>query len=271
MSELVLSASSADAYGSCHYRWYLTYIESSSGEQGIPQAVGLGVHAAVEDYYNARLRGDRLSPEEILAAGRESFDLVYLTESAEITEPSEDPVKARKEGRRVTDAYLTDVGPNVNPVYVEQPGLIIVNGIAYSFHFDLSDDQDVVRDTKVKRAKPRRGMEDYLFQGIGYALGFRNLTGRVETDYQLDIMIRLKRDPPYHFPIRHGGPFDDYEIGAFAERLTRIAAGINRGDFAPTGLDEDPSTCKFCPARPICGPYADAHPEETPNATAQDD
>lgn len=271
MSELVLSASSVDAYGSCHYRWFLAYIESTPGEQGIPQAVGLGVHAAVEDYYNGRLRGDKLSHEEVLAAGRESFDLMFMVQSAEISEPSEDPIKARKEGRRVTEVYLTDVGPNVNPVYVELPGRIVVNDIPYSFHIDLVDDQDVVRDTKVKRAMPRRGMRDYLFQGIGYALGFRDWSGRIETDYQLDIMIRLKRDRPYHRTITHGGPFSDDEISEFAARLERVADGISRGRFDPSGLDEDPAVCRYCSVQALCAPYQETHPEETHRATTQDD
>jgi PD-(D/E)XK nuclease superfamily len=269
VSELVLSASSVDAYASCHYRWYLAYVESTPGEQGIPQAVGLGVHAAAEDYYNAVLRGDKLSSTEVLAAGRESFDLMFMVQSAEISEPSENPLKARKEGQRVTEVYLTDVAPHVNPVYVELPGRVVVNEIPYSFHVDLVDDLDVVRDLKVKRAMPRYGLRDYLFAGIGYALGFREESGRVETDYQLDIMIRLKRDRPYYRTITHGGPFSDYEIGEFAARLERVADGIARARFDPSGLDEDPYVCRYCPVQALCAPYQETHPEE--NARAYED
>lgn len=258
MPELVLSSSSVDSYARCHYRWYLGYIESESGEQGIPQAVGLGVHAAAEDYYNARLRGDNPSPNEMLAAGRDSFDLKFLMESAEIAAPTEDPVIARKEGRRVTESYLTNVATQTIPILVEHGGRVDVNGIPYSFHIDLVDDTDLVRDLKVKRQKPRYGMRDYLFQAIGYCLGFRDWSGEVETGYQLDIMIRLKRDPPYHFPLRRD-PFNDYEIGEFAARLERVANGIARGNFAPTGLDEDPSVCKYCPVQSLCEPYAETH------------
>lgn len=263
MNELVLSASSVEAWASCHYRWYLGYIEAEPGDQGIPQAVGLGVHAAAEDYYNARLRGDNPSPNEMLAAGRDSFDLTFLLQSMEIDHPTESPVLARKEGRRVTDAYLTTVAVHTNPIFVEEPGRIDVNGIPYSFHVDLVDDTDLVRDLKVKRAKPRYGMRDHTFAGIGYALGFRTWSGRVESGYQLDVMIRLKRDAPYHVPITRG-PFTDDEVADFAARLERVANGITRGDFEPTGLDEDPAVCKFCPVQSLCQPYQETHSATQP-------
>jgi len=240
MAELVLSASSVDAYQNCHYRWYLAYVETRPGEQNIPAAIGLGVHAAVEDHYKTRLRGE----EAVLATALDVFDTTFVLEAAGISEPSEDPVKARAIGRRVTTAYIEDVAPSIEPMLVEEAGEMDVNGIGYSVHIDLVDADGNVRDLKVKGSKPRYPTV-YAFQLNGYALFYRYLTGKVEKDVMLDIMIRLKRDRPYLVQISNGGPVTKYALGLFAARLEETAVGIDKGDYSPTGLET--GACRYCP------------------------
>jgi CRISPR/Cas system-associated exonuclease Cas4 (RecB family) len=256
VAELVLSASSAEAYMKCGWRWYLEYVEQVPTEGSVRMAVGLAVHEAIEAYYRFRLDGldhdDIVLFDEVLAGLVDVHDSRLAMELAAIPDPDEDVKKARREGGRVLISYIEDVGAVTNPLYVEEQLRTDINGIPYSVHIDLIDDRFVVRDTKVKRQKPRDpGI--YAFAMNGYSLNARVLLGRKETDVQLDIMIRLKRDRPYHVPIRNGGPVTDAAAGIFASQLEYVANGIEKGRFQPTGLET--GACRWCPVKAHCIPY----------------
>lgn len=248
MADLVLSASSVEAYRSCGWRWWLQYIEADRGETSIEAAVGIAVHAAVEHYYKARLAGEVPPLTEVL----DVFDLTFYLETAHTATP--DLPKWRQIGRRVTKSYIEDVGERTDPLLVEQAVATTINGIEYSAHIDLATRLRAVLDLKVKKAKPRAPSR-YLFALTGYALSFRSLTGERETDVGLDVMIRLKRDRPYLVPIRYGGPISDRDAGIFARQLEEVANGITAGRFEPTGLET--GECKWCPVRPSCVYYAE--------------
>lgn len=249
MADLLLSASSVNAYQECHYRWRLEYIEGHKSQMGIAAAVGQAVHAGVERYY--KLRREGIAHEYIVALGEaeDVFEESYFYESLDVLNPPEPIEKVEGQGRRVLSAYLEDVGQVTEPLLVEHGFLINVNGILFSGHMDLADKKGAVRDLKVKAQPPRNAEEMYGFAMIGYSLGYRDHTGEKETDYQLDVMIRLKRDRPRYVPISHGGPVTDNEIGVFAATLERAANGISRGDYRPTGLG---IKCPYCPVKHIC-------------------
>lgn len=248
MADLVLSASSVEAYRSCGWRWYLTYVEAQRGETAIEAAVGIAVHAAVEHYYKARLVGEIATQKEC----RDVFDLTFLLETA--GSPVPDLPKWRAIGRRVLVAYIEDVGEVTDPLFVEKAVATTINGIEYSAHIDLADKRRRVLDLKVKKSKPRTASR-YLFAMTGYALSFRHETGERETDVGLDVMIRLKRDRPYLVPIRYGGPISDRDAGLFARTLEETAEGIANSRFEPTGLET--GECKWCPVRASCVYWAE--------------
>lgn len=249
MAELILSASSVDAYRTCPQRWYLQYVENHEGDQNVARSLGLAVHSAAEAYYKTFLEEDRRPSVE---EAQDAFDFCWAFEASAIADPDEDLVKARQIGRRVTQSYIEDVASNLTPWMVEQPGQIGINGIEYSFHVDLIDDDGIVHDTKVKGSKPR-DPSVFLFAATGYALAYRALTGQIEKDVVYDVMIRLKRDRPYHLPYANGGPISKQQIGFFARQLQLAADGIERGDFRPLGLEN--GMCKWCPVMNVCDYY----------------
>lgn len=265
VSELVLSSSSADAYNRCGWRFYLEYVEMVPQTQNVRAAIGLAVHAAVEDYYREKLTLSEFSPQEahgilfshsgFWSAYVDAYNVVAAFELAAVDDPDEDTEKARASGERTLMAYLEDVAPAIKPLYVEEALRIDVNDIPYSIHPDLIDTEINVRDLKIKTSKPRDPAV-YAFQQEGYALGVRVLLGRKEHDLLLDIMIRLKRDRPYYVPIANGGPISDTAVKTFARKLERIANAIARDEYPPTGLET--GVCRYCPVRYACQPYEES-------------
>lgn len=254
MADLVLSASSLDAYDDCHYRWYLQYVESHQGEQSVAAAIGIAVHYAIEQHYKAVMLDEPL-PAKVLD---DTYRTQYALETAGIADPELPLDKAVKWGSRALTTYLEDVAPNVVPTLIEQGGLLQVDGVLVSGHLDVADDRRIVRDTKIKGNKPRDPRR-YLRAFTIYALIYRDLMDTVESDVQLDVIVRLKRDRPYHVPYNYGGSVSDHDIAITAASLQRVANGIAKGDYRPTGLEE--GACKYCPVKTVCDYYL----EETVN------
>lgn len=255
MSDLVLSASSLDAYDECHYRWYLSYVEAEQGEQSVAAAIGSAVHTAIEKHYNAVMEGQPLDATQIA----DVYNLEYVINTAGIADPELPIDKAMKWGRRALSTYLEDVAPGIVPVLVEHGELMDWDGIKVSGHLDVSDDRDVVHDTKIKKAKPR-DVRRFLRAFVIYAEVHRVATGNEASDVQLDVIVRLKRDRPYHLPYNYGGPISRHDYEVTTASIHAVANGIARDDFRPTGLDE-PGVCTYCPVKTICAYY-----EETKRA-----
>jgi CRISPR/Cas system-associated exonuclease Cas4 (RecB family) len=256
--DLILSKSSVGTYQSCHWRWYLQYVEGDRGEQSTPAAVGQAVHAGVEAYYKARLE-HRASNR---AEAEESLLLAWALEVPAILNP--DPKlpldKMPSVALRVLRAYIEDTGSVTVPKWVEYPGVVDINGIPWSFTIDLLDDALRVRDLKVKGQKPQE-VSKHLFELTGYAIPVRFILGRKETDVIVDVMVRLKRDRPYHVQFSYGGPISDHDVDVFTRTLEEVAEGIARRHFEPTGLET--GECKWCPVKFSCdywAEYAQANP-----------
>lgn len=263
LTDLVLSASSVDTFRKCGYRWYLQYIERHEGDQNVRAAVGLAIHKAAQVYYELKRLGipHYVLADELYDGIVEAHDQMLIEELWKVVDPDEPEAKALFASRRTLRVYIDDVAVNIEPKI--QPEVAIeatINGIAYSGHIDVADED--VHDIKIKVAKPRY-TDDYAFAMTGYGILYRVLTGEVERDVILDFMVRLKRDRPYHFPINNGGPIDDEDIAHFATILTRVADDITKARFEPRGLEN--GHCRYCPVTAHCQPY-----QETFNASPQE-
>lgn len=239
--ELVLSPSSLTAYRECHHRYYLQYLQGHDQGRTYHSARGVAVHAAAEAFLNARLQWMPFTIDDAVAI----YWTTYLLEMIGVDDSGAHP-KYGEIGERVVRAYLGDIG---EPVYVEEPIEITANGIRIVMHPDWADVWDVVHDLKVKESKPQY-VDAYADAMNTYALGHRAVTGRIERDVQLDVMIALKRDQPYLVPIKNGGPVSRFAISRTIGRYEDAANDISAGRFEPNGLET--GACRYCHVRTDC-------------------
>lgn len=253
MSErpVVFSASSVSAYLDCHLKWFFAYILNEQGVQSEAQAVGIAVH----DYAEGVLRQMRGDGQAVVV--------------------SEAPME-------LTGVFNRDILPTYrDPVLVEAAFQIEVNGIPFSGIIDSVDRQDmpppgpfvdwdsegrdmidpypfyanILRDLKTTGSRPKAGR--YHFNMVGYWLGAREL-GYTPDIMQLDYIVRTQK--PYYWPEVVAAPDDD-DIEWFAATLQGAAEGVERADYAPTGLGT--RACSYCPVASICGPYQRYNKEVT--------
>jgi CRISPR/Cas system-associated exonuclease Cas4 (RecB family) len=243
---VVLSGSSLSTFMRCGQQWYYAYVVAIKSPPTVRQALGLGVHSTVERNMSQKVwSGTDISEEEALDTFSTEWD-------AMVPEIEDDPTEAKDvakdSGLKIVKMHHREVAPKIQPLMVEEPVAFELNGVPYSGTIDLVDTESRVRDWKTAARRPHASY--YVNQMTGYAIGYRQKTGSVESDVVLDFHVRTKT--PSYVPIASGGPISDSSISNFAGQVELVYRAINRGDFLPNGAWSNPPVCSWCGYRDIC-------------------
>ena len=246
-----LSKSSVSTYLRCGQQWYYAYVMKIRRPPKVKQAIGLAAHAAIELNMGQKVASKIDVPEDVvLDVFADEWDA--MAPDIELDDDITDKKVAKDNGIRVVRKYHTDVAPGIQPAWVEEPVMFAINGVPYSGWIDLVDDEGRVRDTKTSGKSPGKASRDHVLSMIGYALAYRQRTGKVESEVVIDTLVYLKRDTKY-VPIASGGPVTRDAIQTFASVIQGVAEQIEEGRFLPTGLMNN--ACSWCGYRDICPAY----------------
>jgi PD-(D/E)XK nuclease superfamily protein len=246
-SPQVLSASSVATFLRCEQQWYYAYVEKLRRPPSIRQAIGLAAHSSIEHNMTQKIQS---RTDEPLDVALDIFSDEYDSLTQDTEEPEEDPVKGKDSGLRTLTVHHKQVAPLIQPIMVEQAVMFDIENVPYSGYIDLVDDRLRIRDSKFVGRKPSGVGTQYITNMTGYAIGYRQLTGKTESEVVLDFHVRTKK--PYHLPVASGGPIEDSAIRSFARIVRMVASRIKAGVFLPTGLSHQ--ACGWCGYREIC-PY----------------
>jgi hypothetical protein len=164
-------------------------------------------------------------------------------------EDEEDPQKAKDQQIRVIQKQHREIAPLIVPVLVEEEFIYTINGVDYAGTLDLFDAAGKLRDWKNVAKKPS-GDSGYGIGMVGYAVGYRHLSGQRESEVQIDFLVRYKKQEPGYFPVSSGGPITDEAISSFASVVERVYETIMAGKFVANGLQNN--ACSWCGFRDIC-------------------
>lgn len=239
----ILSASSVTTFLRCGQQWYFGYVAGVKSPPTLKQARGIAVHKAVEANMVQKVttRVD-LSPDDVADAYATEYDRLAI----DVEEERESLGKYKDSGITLARMHTEIIAPEIQPVWVERPIQFNLNGITFSGQVDLLDEMGRVRDTKTTARKP--SPESYVFNMTGYAIAYRQLTGKEETDTVLDYLVATNE--PYYLPVMAGGPIGNEEIVRFANIVESVADSIKAGRFVPNGLVS--GACTWCGYRDIC-------------------
>lgn len=220
-------------------------------------AIGTAGHAAIEDDLRHKIETGVDAPlEKALDRFRDSFE--EESYGAEDT-PKETKGEALDSGIRSVTVWHQKVAPSIEPLMVEEPVQFSLNGTPISGTIDVVrkapkwsvwTPDEIIGDWKFVGKKPSDG-GTYLLNMVGYAIGYRQKTGKVEAGLVLDHMVRTKE--PYHLPISSNGPVPDESIVAYAGIVGDVVKGIEAGSFPPNGLQGN--ACSWCGYRDRCPAY----------------
>jgi hypothetical protein len=183
-------------------------------------------------------------PEEAVL---DVFSTNYDRQVDEGIDPGDEDIGLAKDsGVKLVKLHHTEVAPRVQPILVEAEVQFAVNDVPYSGIIDAVDDRRRVRDWKTTAKRPNPSQ--YLLNMIGYALGYRQLSGETESEVVLDYLVRTKT--PKYVPVVSGGPVSDESIVAFSNTVSDVAQGVASGSFPPNGVVN--GACSWCGYRNIC-------------------
>jgi RecB family exonuclease len=258
----VLSGSSLNTFLRCAKQWEYAYVYRFKRPPNLKMVKGTAGHKAAEVHLLAKLDtpfGMVDGPVDVaLDAFSDSFD----EEAKEaFEEPDKGLTKAKVKDKGIGEVkyWHKEVAPQIQPQLMEQPISFLVNGIPWTGTIDLVDAEDRVRDWKFTGRTPSSA-DSYILNMVGYAIGYRNLTGKVESQIVLDHVVGLVK--PKYVPIRSDGPVSDQSIVAFADIVQTAMRSINAGIFPANGLKS--GACSWCGYRDICPAYKESpmHPKE---------
>jgi len=238
---VVMSGTSLQTFLRCGHQWYLANVVQLKSPPNVRQVLGIAAHLAVEHNMAQKIvtKVD-VSAEEMVDVFATDFD----AHEGDV-EDDEDHGKAKDDGVGLVRLHHREVSPLIQPIWVEEAGQLEINGIPYSYTIDIVDDKGRVRDTKTKMRRPT--LEENMLQMTGYALGYRQRTGLIETDVVIDGLVRTK--VPQYVPL-YGGTVNDEEVSAFADTLEGVAQAVGNGDFLPNGLNN--GACSWCGYASYC-------------------
>jgi CRISPR/Cas system-associated exonuclease Cas4 (RecB family) len=209
----------------------------------VRSTIGVAVHAAAEVNLAQKITTREDVPQnDMLDAFSTSFD----TEAQEIETPEESLGAGKDSGALLTKLHHKEVSPVIQPVLVEHQVQYRVGDIEVSTFLDTVDEEDRVLDLKTTLRKP--DFAKHLLQMTLGAVGFRQQTGRQETDVRLDVLVRNKT--PKYVPLEWGGSVSDQSIKAFADTVKVVHDGIMAGRFPMNGPQSH--SCSWCPYTSIC-------------------
>jgi hypothetical protein len=246
----VLSGSSLNTLLRCGKQWEYAYVQRIKEPPRLKMILGTAGHEAAEVDLRQKIESRQDLPLDDV---KDAFSTAFDREAVEaVEEPTKGLTKPlmKDKGIRSVALWHEKVAPQVQPAMVEEPVNFIINGQPYTGTIDEVDEDDTIRDWKFTGKKPSSA-DSYILNMVGYAIGFRQKTGRVEKRLVLDHVVSTKE--PQHVPIRSDGPVKDESIVAFANVVGDAQRMVAAGIFLPTGIKS--GACSWCGYTKICPAY----------------
>ncbi|HET9614397.1 MAG TPA: PD-(D/E)XK nuclease family protein [Candidatus Limnocylindrales bacterium] len=247
----VWSGSSLNTFLRCAKQWEFAYVYRYRRPPKLRMVLGTAAHYAAEVDLRQKIEThEDLPVDELVDAYADTYD-----KEAEEAEEAKNETRGEMKDKGVKSVrfWRAKVAPLIQPALVEEPISFIINGIPWTGTIDLVDENDVVVDHKFTSKTPSSA-DNYILNMVGYAIGFRKASGRVESQVRLDHVVALKETK--YVPIRSDGPVPDQSIVAFAEIVDTANRSVQAGLFPPTGLKS--GACSWCGYQSICPAYRDS-------------
>jgi RecB family exonuclease len=236
----VLSPSQASCFLSCQAKWFFKYMSGLPDPASGGAVRGKAVHSMIAYYLAAKLDGVTLESAGIADAWDHAWDAA--AEGAEFN-ATDDIDDLKGSGLRLTQKYLSDAAPAIEPAAVEVPVTGVIAGVPVRGIVDIVDTSGRVIDIKTKSRKASEVSADHALQLATYTAHMPRASGEA----RIDLLVSTKE--PALIQIDHAPGAAGRQL---VERLyPLVAEGIAGGLFLP---NRSASTCsrRWCPFANVC-------------------
>jgi RecB family exonuclease len=235
----VLSPSQAGTFLGCSAKYRFKYLLGLPDPTGGGGVRGKAVHKAVEYYMRAKIAGIVPDHEAIAMEWDGIWDAAC---DGAVFSARENVDALNESARKLTEKYLKEAAPSIDPVAVEVPVTGEIAGVKVRGIIDIVDAGGRIIDLKTRARKSSKVSGTDAFQLATYtALGGDGVSGET----RLDLLVSTK-DPQF-VPL-------DHLPGAQGQKLVEImyplvAEGIANGLFIPNRAS---IFCSSCPYQGEC-------------------
>lgn len=248
----VLSGSSLNTFLRCAKQWEYAYVYRFRRPPSLRMVVGTAGHKAIEVHMKAKAASFMGLEDGPLSVALDAYSDTYDEEVIETDEEPKKKGESKDHGIKSVRFWHANTAPLIVPDMVEQPIAFKVNDQVWTGTIDLTTLEREVVDHKFTGKTPNSA-DAYILNMVGYAMGYRQLTGETESRIVLDHTVGLKTKTK-RVPIVSDGPVTDRAIAAFADIVADATRSIDAGIFPPTGLKS--GACSWCGYKDICPAYA---------------
>lgn len=218
----VLSTGQVSTFLSCQFRWFAKYGLGLPDPSGGGAVRGKAVHAMAAYWLAAKMEGVTLEPAGMPDAFEHAWDAA--AEGAEFN-ASDDVDQLKASGLALTQKYLAEAAPAIEPAAVEVPVTGVIAGVPVRGIVDILDVSGRVIDIKTKSRKASEVSPDHAFQLATYTA----LMPRASGEARIDLLVSTKE--PQLIQI-------DHTPGAAGRQLVErlyplVAEGIAGGLYLP--------------------------------------
>jgi hypothetical protein len=218
----ILSPSQASTFLNCSARWFFRYGAGLPDPASGGAVCGKAVHAMIAYWMAAKLDGVTLESAGIADAWDHAWDA--SAEGAEFA-ATDDIDNLKASGLALTQKYLTEAAPSIEPAAVEVPVTGVIAGVPVRGIVDIVDTSGRVIDIKTKSRKASEVSPDHAFQLATYT----KLMPRASGEARIDLLVSTRE--PQLIQI-------DHTPGAAGAHLVErlyplVAEGIAGGLYLP--------------------------------------
>jgi len=248
------SVSQITTYTSCPRKYKYNYLdENNNMTDSSAKSLGSALHKAQEFNYRQKIKSRVDLPYEEV----KDFMIEFLVNEFRNNAENETFFKV-KYGKKETgediiktaigllDKLYHEVMVKTQPLFVELPITLEIEGQEFVMYIDLIDEDWIVRDLKTSASRYSEDVLDKNTQLVAYSLGFRKKFGKEEGGVGLDVLVKTK-DPVVQ---TFRGKVSDYQIGRFLNTLKQINKAIENEIFPPV---DNQMTCSWCDFKEMCG------------------
>ena len=177
----VLSPSQVRCLMDCSARWYYKYALGIEEPKNGNLALGIAVHHAIAYHFSAKI--DNRGVEPPAGDALSQFGHAWKAVSLETEfRDDENPAELEAQGLKLTEKYLREAAPSIQPAAVEVEVSGVIAGVRVQGRLDVIETNGTVRDVKTSSRKSDSVSNEQRFQLATYVPFAAGATGEVVID-----------------------------------------------------------------------------------------
>lgn len=229
MAENKITMSKINTLLMCSAKHYFCYIEKAKMPSRSVLLKGIAFHSAEQKNYEQKIESEKDLPvSDVLDIFGSQFDMGVSDTQWFIDEK---PGEIKDSGYGMLKSYHSTVAPGVQPQSVEMPFELKLKDTENVFagRVDIVTTNEIIIDTKTKKARPSAIENDHHMQLCAYSVGYQVVNQRKPKGQRIDYVVD-KKTPEC---VSYIDTIDDSDVDLLLNLIGKYQEAVKRGIDIP--------------------------------------